>query len=244
MVETFEQIALKNTPLTIEPYPHFVIDNFFDDYTYHKMLEMWPYDEEMIAPRSYSRQLDLLKDPLIPGSEKGEWEIEEHLEGEKLEFWRSVRRRLCGMNFVHMLKEKYGIAEAVYPHCRLMVDYEGSGLGPHTDRYDKVASGLLYIGEEKFGCPTKILKPKKKLERSQEHYDFKDFEVVREVEHKPNRFFSFLVSHKSFHSFYQEVPVPRRTIKYFLQRYVDVENAREDIEKTKELAERWREESN
>lgn len=239
-LDPYEILKLREARVVTKPFPHLIVDNFFDDITYKRILELWPKNEEMVAPRAYSRQLDLKRDPLIPESAKGEWEIDNHLNGERLAFWSEIRRRMCGQDFITELKAKFVVEDLVYPHCRIMVDHEGSGLGPHTDRYDKAVSCLYYIGDNPLACPTTLLKPKNRLSHTQEHLTFDDFTVVEEIEHKPNRFFAFAVSSTSYHAFHQKVASPRKTIKYFLHRYVDVREARKEIEKTRKAKDDWR----
>lgn len=240
-----EAYKVRFADICTDPYPHLIIDNFFDNIRYGDILKNFPSNEQLIDGGEFSKQLDLIIDPGVARADES-WSYDKHMTGEQLEFWTEFKHEfLDSMEFGDAFLGKFQIPHIKldrYVCGRIQVERKGSGLGPHRDRFDKLISCVIYLDDCPEACGTKLLEPKNPaLFGFEEHLGYSEFNVVKEVEHKPNRMICWPVVDNSFHSYFQDKPVERKTIKLFVQEKQDISKLRERIAKTKNTANKWRE---
>lgn len=104
-----------------------------------------------------------------------------------------------------------GTATGSY-RSRLVRDPPGYSLGPHTDDPNKVWAFVYYLSGEN---GTTLFAPKKHgfKHDGKAHLDFKDFDVVKRCEFKPNSMVGFARTDTSFHGV-EKTKGPRWTILY------------------------------
>lgn len=244
--------AIHNARIETEPFNYFVCDNVFHPDDYANILSFFP-DRQYFTNVAHSvSRLDLVSDPASKG--KGEWDIDSRLPRDRHDhdFWYGVRD--CLMN--DLIMQAFTRALDIAPvggmsfSARLAIDNYDAGLGPHTDRIDKLASGIFYLAEEseiEFArqAGTQVLTPtNKNLQFTQEHYKYSDFKIHEYVEYRPNRLFAFAVANGekgkySFHGYHQSGRFDRKTIKCHIHNPVLVEDGIRENEKYKATASDW-----
>jgi hypothetical protein len=236
---------IRTSELLSDPYPHLLVDDFLDSDLYEGVLKHFPTQEQLIKGGDFSKQLDLVVDPGVARADES-WSFTQHMEGEQLQFWMEFKEAAFDSNVLGAaFLDKFSISKSlddVYTCGRIQVEELGSGLGPHRDRFDKLVSCVIYLDECPEACGTMLLAPKHpNLFEFEDHLSYGEFNVVDEVEHKPNRMICWPVVQNSFHSYYQNKKAFRKTIKLFVQEKQDVDALRARIAKTKKTANKWRE---
>lgn len=237
---------IEQTELIIEPFSHLEIEDIFPEIFYKIMLARIPNIRHFTQENENVLRLDIINDP----AGGGEWPtvFESRAPDKEKNFWEQFQDVYFGEMFINCLLEKFNTFpdEDVFMCGRLCVDQLNSGLGPHTDRYDKVISLIYHLPIVEInepGCETILLEPKDKdLEATSEHYTFEEFDEVKRISYKPNKLFCFLVGDNSFHGYHQDTDINRKTIKTFIQRDIDPDEIREYVESTKHRSRRWRKE--
>jgi hypothetical protein len=251
-----------------EPYTHMVVDGIFSDDFYEQMLAHFPEPRDMVHPHSATHtylnvwQADIVPDPVIKAAASGAWKLERVMKNrDKLAFWRNFRSYFFdNAQFATALLAQFADAPFLarehlkgpplpYSVGRLAIDLEGAGLGPHTDRADKLISVVFYLADGSEGdeiaraCGTELLEPKyrarkKVLTDSHLTHDlFKDPEVV---EYRPNRMIAWPVTADSFHAYHQSATHERRTIKMFVQEKSMIGYGQDRVVATADAAHDWR----
>ncbi len=227
-----------------DPYPYIEIENFFPINVYKDIMWHFPVRSIMASSKSsHSKQLDIVADPGVARAANGEWEYQHYLLNDDLAFWNWFKRQYFEGAFVQALRDKFEVDKNmdIFACGRLASEGQGSGLGPHTDRADKIVSALFYLDYNPLACGTILLEPKdKNFKPGERHYGYKDFDVVKTISYQPNKFMAWLVVPSSFHAYYQEHDTFRRTIKYFLQTKEDPVVIQARVEKTKKHADEWK----
>lgn len=238
----YEIERIKYSTLYTDPYPHLVIDDFFSPETYNGILKYFPTVDEMAKSAEFSRQIDIVPDPGVTRAANGEWDYRKWLTGSKRQFWGTFKNTYFSGTFVKALRLKFGFERSDCYACgRLAVEGIGAGLGPHTDREDKMISMVVYLDDNPDAKGTYLLKAKDpNFVAEERHYGYSDFDVVKTIDYKPNRLIAWKVVPDSYHSYYQDVDTERRTLKYFIQKTQDKEKLQKRIEATKVYAGDWR----
>ena len=233
------------------PFPHMEIDDIFPESFYRILQARVPSYTFFENENENVIRLDILNDP----AGGGVWStiFETKAPEKEQRFWADFEEAYFREEFINALLLKFEAfpEEEVYMCGRICVDRLHSGLGPHTDRFDKIVSLIFHIPAKPInhpGCETIILKPKDpNLKPTDEHYKFDEFNEVKRISYRPNKLFCFQVLRdvngvSSFHGYHQDADVDRRTIKCFIQRDIDPEEVREQVESTKHRSRRWRQE--
>lgn len=237
----YESKRIKNAEIVSYPYPHIEVEDIFSPEMYVGILANFPNTCILPKSRSYSRQLDIVPDPGVKDSYEGKYEYINVLSGFEYDFWDRFKLRFFEGEFVETLMKKFNVRDNDYYACgRLQIETEGAGLGPHTDRKDKLISVVFYIDENEDACGTELCKPKKTFKAGERHYGYDDFEIVKSLSYKPNKMIAWPVVPNSFHSYHQSKPTERRTIKFFIQHFEDPIELQGRIAETKQYADDWR----
>lgn len=240
--------SINDAKLIESPFPWFHVKDFFPQDYFETMMFRWPGKEVMGQPRWYSRQMDLVPDPCIEEVCDGKYHYKTLLEPPTWNFWEDFERSYFTQNFGRALlnktwKETPYHGDDFYSCGRLMTDLKGSGIGPHTDRKDKLVSMVVYMSGIG-GAPrgTQLLIPKdgnKKFEMAR-HYTWPDFLVSEEVTFAPNTAVMWGVHKDSFHAFDQDTFCDRMNIKYFVQKHVNVKDIMADRQRNATFARDWK----
>ena len=231
------------------PFQHILIEEVFHPDYYREMLAHFPDSIRFQMGAENAYRLDLIPDP----AGGGVWDIHGNALEEQVEFWDDFKEHFLGVDFTKAILNMYGkVVNDVFICGRLCVDKKGSGIGPHRERFDKLSALVFSLADEGEWIPdigTSILVPKdENLEATDEHYLFKDFNVIKSSGYGPNRLFTFAVtqgigSNNSFHAYRHDIDRERRTIKCFIQHNIDPAIIRAEVAKTKALSRRWRKEA-
>lgn len=251
---------IRQTPISMEPYPHLVVDSFLPWEFWQRLSRDWPAQGACHDSAPNVKQWDLIADPGVKRCADGRWRRGGSYYSSRWDDFRRVFMAhsrptppplvstFCSKFSEHMESAGANVdRDMFYTVGRCAYDYEGAGLGPHTDRKDKVFSQVLYMasGEEseaeRKAMGTQLLRPKPHLKDTDDrHYTWEDFDVVKTVEYIPNRLICWPVVPNSFHAYEQTVPGPRRSVKLFVQKVMPLEDVWGRIADTKEHAEDWR----
>ena len=244
-------MKIEQAELIKEPFPHLEIEDIFPEIFYKIMLARVPSIRHFTQENENVLRLDIINDP----AGGGDWPTvfgSRAPEKEK-NFWNQFQEVYFGEIFINTLLAKFDTYpdEDVFMCGRMCIDQLDSGLGPHTDRFDKVISLIFHLTTDENtppGCETIILEPKDpNIEATDEHYSYDEFNEVKRISYKPNKLFAFKVCREvggvnSFHGYHQDTDLNRHTIKMFIQRDIDPDEIREQVEATKQRSRRWREE--
>ena len=235
-----------------EPYPHIVVDDFFSLDTYMQMMVHFPLPDSMEPGYlDYTRQTDLIVDRGMVEADDGKFAMKDELGSERIDFWLNFTQQMFPNGRTgdllggvpEALCRKFGVDfHHSYACARLVIDEQGAGIGPHSDRSDKLISAIVYLGEDPGACGTMLLAPKNGFQPDvqERHYGYEKFDLVKVVEHKPNRLIAWPVDRPSFHAYHQMEPCFRKTLKFFVQKNIDPNTVRERIAATKDHAKDWR----
>lgn len=248
-----EVVKILMSQIDPDPYPHIVVDDFFDLETYMQIMQHFP-DPDIMSDGylDFTKQADLVRDQAMVEADDGRYEMQHvKLPNEGKDFWLEFTSKMFpnGNNGTILGGPPEAICRRcdvdfrnVYACARLVVDQQGSGIGPHSDRRDKRISAIVYLGEAEGACGTMLLAPKYgiKPDDPEKHYTFEDFNLVKTVEHKPNRLIAWPVDRPSYHAYHQAVPCHRKTLKFFIQEKIDPNTVRDRIAQTRGNSADWR----
>ena len=247
--------ALSEARLITDPFPYSVIDNLFPDDFYSKLhLSIPPIEQAAKVSDSISR-ITLLPDPY---SDNENWYYQKVLANapDYYQFWDSFSKFLSSAWFMRKildsLKIQYNNAYTV--SARLAYDLKGSGLGPHRDREDKLASFVIYLAKsasdaKEIDSGTELLTPKVPQDTySDKHYKFSDFTTVKTVDYFPNRLLGFAVKRgdngiHSFHGYRQNTTSTRMSVKVHIHTDIDKQIISNMIDSTKTSSKDWENDS-
>jgi hypothetical protein len=235
-------IEKKVTEAAIEkhPFPHLIIENFFPEEVYAKLMEYNPFkknrgvewmDREASAdvtgrtPYYARKQINFHKDQRFEAP------------AEQLEFWNQLKNlflhetwfeRTVFLKYAEYFRLRFGdlvedpdFLDLFTKEFFLQRHEPGYYIGPHTDVPARVFTCIFALAEregfEEFG--TRLLKPKNRLDRcwGNDHYPPEDFDVVKTAPYKPNNFLLFFKTRHSFHSvdaITDDVPNQRYGMQY------------------------------
>lgn len=239
---------IREAEVVHEPYPHIEIEGIFEPEYYKLMVKNWPNYTHMVNENENVLRTDLLHDP----SGGGNWLTYKDLpDGQRSSFWEDFTENFLAGDIQDILFSKYSIKnQANFTVGRLIVDKKGSGLGPHTERFDKLCVFLFYTPfdeKPRPECSTLIFEPfDKDIAWSHEHHTFEEFKEVGQCVYRPNTFFSFKVCRQvggpwSFHGYRQFSDYNRQTIKCFVQQDLDPAYVRKIVNESRHRSRRWRE---
>ena len=181
---TLERI--RNTPVSVYPFPHIFVSDVFDRNMYAAMLASLPGDSE------YKSLEDARGSKGYP--ERFCWTPTSGL-------WKDLANfMLCGA-LKDALCEKFGVS-GNRDEVLVIRDKPGYQIGPHTDTPAKVLSALFYLTSKEIPeAGTSLYAPKETgfTCPGRAHYPFAKFNRVMTMPFVPNSLFAFAKTDRSFH---------------------------------------------
>jgi len=247
--------VLSQAELKKDPFPYLIIDDFFPDDFYPSLLASIPPISQAAKVSDSISRITLVPDPY---SDNEDWSYKALLTNtpDLYRFWHSFAEFLNSPSLIQQLLE---ILEISYSNsytmsARLAYDSKGSGLGPHRDREDKVASFIFYLASPltcstEIDSGTELLVPKVLRDSySDQHYKFSEFRTVKTVHYMPNRLFAFAVKRgengvHSFHGYRQTKQGTRMSIKFHIHKTVEKATISNMITSTKKSSKDWESEN-
>ena len=247
--------VLSQAELRKDPFPYLIIDDFFPDDFYSSLLASIPPISQAAKVSDSISRITLVPDPY---SDNEDWSYKALLTNtpDLYRFWHSFAEFLNSPSLIQQLLE---ILEISYSNsytmsARLAYDSKGSGLGPHRDREDKVASFIFYLASPltcstEIDSGTELLVPKVLRDSySDQHYKFSEFRTVKTVHYMPNRLFAFAVKRgengvHSFHGYRQTKQGTRMSIKFHIHKTVEKATISNMITSTKKSSKDWESEN-
>jgi hypothetical protein len=223
--EIRDHIESKLAAATIEmdPCPHLVIENFFPDAVYEKILEYNPFNANRGVEWLDEKQ-SLSVSGRTPYHARKQINFHRNQDfsapDEQLLFWRSIKDCFLGDDwFPTLVQEKFPVFFdlrfgslarehdfiSLFRRELFLQRHEpGYYIGPHTDIPTRVFTCIFSFastdGYEKYG--TEFLVHKDRMARcwGNDHYKPEDFLVKKVAPYKPNNFLLFFKTRHSFHS--------------------------------------------
>lgn len=194
IVEKIENVVIEK-----DPYPHFVITDFFPQFFYEELLkndisvdQMINLKESKRVGSGYSDSRYVLKLEKELNSLKTNKTFYENL-AKYIEYFLS-----------NLLLQKFNQpTQNVITDILYTKDYKSYSLGPHTDKRTKVLTSLIYLPKDNNSknIGTSIYVPKDRTFRCPggPHHKLENFELVKTIPYLPNTMFCFLKTDNSFH---------------------------------------------
>lgn len=179
---------IKDTSLYVGPFSYLVMDGFFTDNVYRKILENMPTEFEPIEKSRGTKGYD-----------------KRFTAKPTTEFWKNLYDQLLSGYLRKVILEKFDIEDdpKFKEDLVLIHDLPGYCIPPHTDSTKKIISALIYLPENDDAKVdgTSIYKPKRVgfICKKGQHHKFEDFENVYTVPFKPNTALIFARTDSSFH---------------------------------------------
>jgi hypothetical protein len=214
---------LSEANLELHPFPHIVIENFFPDDVFTKLLEYNPFRKN--AGEAWSSR-EASADVTSKTPYYARKQINFHRNQvfnappDQLDFWAGIKRLFLEETwFETAVLHKYtdyfqlrfgdlvmepDFVQLFTKELFLQRHEPGYYIGPHTDVPARVFTCIFALadreGFEEYG--TELLRPKDRLDRcwGNDHYPPEDFDVVKVAPYKPNNFLLFFKSRQSFHA--------------------------------------------
>ena len=203
---------LRSAEVTVEPYPHYYLENVFPDEYYRGLLSRLP------ASAVYENLFEVTTLKLDHFRHRDQRDFKEGwtetLPGELRAFWEDFNRWFLGPelaqavldSFAAQLGARFGGRRAwpeVAVESQLIRHRAGYFLGPHSDLYTKLVVLLIYLAPDESASHTgtSLYVPKEPGFRcpAGTHHRFDDFVRVKTVPYRPNSLLAFLRSDVSFH---------------------------------------------
>ena len=203
---------LRAAEVTLEPYPHYYLENVFPEDYYRALLAHLP------ANAAYQNLFEVTDYKLDHFRHRDQRDLKEgwtaELPDEIKGFWDSFSAWFLGPrlaeavldSFREPLRARYGEKKSwpeVSVEPQLIRHRAGYFLGPHSDLYTKIVVLLLYLAPDESGAHlgTSLYRPKDPgfTCHNSTHYPFEDFVRVKTAPYKPNSMLAFLRSDVSFH---------------------------------------------
>jgi hypothetical protein len=217
-----EQKILAAT-LEVTPFPHLVIENFFADDVYERILEYNPFRENNgVEWLEKSRSIEVSSRTPYYARKQINFHLRQPFDAppEQQQFWSELSEcflgddwfpRLIFDKFPEYFRIRFGdivddddFAGMLLRELFLQRHEPGYYIGPHTDVPTRIFTCIFAFAEscgyEEFG--TQLLKPKDRMERcwGSDHYAPDRFEVHKVAPYSPNNFLLFFKTRHSFHS--------------------------------------------
>ncbi|HKU75052.1 MAG TPA: hypothetical protein VJR02_14160 [Pyrinomonadaceae bacterium] len=201
---------LREAQVSLDPYPHFVLDSVFPDEYYRALLENLP------SSTSYQNLYKVTTLKLDHFRHRDQRDMSEgwtnELPAEQKEFWDDFDSWFLGEDmaqavlktFPDQMRARFGEAwPSVSVESQLIRHRPGYFLGPHSDLHTKLVVLLIYLApnENTSHLGTSLYRPKDPdfTCPNSTHYQFEDFIKVKTAPYKPNSMLAFFRSDISFH---------------------------------------------
>ena len=205
-----------NTQILNFPFPHFYIENIFPDEFYSMIQENLPEINQMISMADHNALIPGLasyKDRFILDFARED--LMKKVEKDKRNFLDAFGKIFTQGNFGNLLQAKFKkfldmrfqyLDNVSFKHdLKLVNDKQNYGLGPHTDKLNKVISVIFYLPKDltNQGTGTSIYIPKDSnlldKEVPHKHYPREGFHKVITMPFVPNSAFCFIKTNNSYH---------------------------------------------
>jgi hypothetical protein len=207
----------------MSPFPHTIIENFFPDDVYQKLVDWNPFQANVgVEWMEKAKSASVSSHTPYHARKQINFHADQEFDApqEQQAFWADVKGlfldddwfpALVARKFPELFRVRFGdlMDEAdVFSLFRrelfLQRHEPGYYIGPHTDIPTRVFTCIFSLAREegwdKFG--TELLTPKNRLDRcwGNDHYDYDRFDVAKVAPYKPNNFLLFHKTRQSFHS--------------------------------------------
>ena len=208
------------TPLSLVPCPYLQIDNVFPPPAYRRLSENFPR-----AKDGFGRWIHGGDPSLFHGNYAKRLEIKLPQEIEKIDegargLWAGFAETFMAPAFLRVLANKFSLHlksvfgpemdAGVISETQLRTTMEINRhekdyyLGPHTDRFEKIATCIFYFPErdDVEGLGTSLYRPKQDgfTCRGMVHHAFDQFEKIGQIPFRPNSAFIFARTDTGFHA--------------------------------------------
>lgn len=213
---------INSSQLNMLPFPHLIIEGFFPEEIYKDILKYNLFAKNK-GKEWISKKNMLQMKTTTPYDHRKQINFHEEQDFEagptEKEFWNDIKECFLGDDwFIDLIYKKFPeyfqlrfgeffskehLNEFKKQLFLQRHDYNYS-IGPHTDVPTRVFTCIFSFAEgpgfEEWG--TQLLRHKDPHVRcwGNNHYDFKDFEIVKTAPYKPNNFLLFFKTPQSFHA--------------------------------------------
>ena len=201
---------LREAEVSLDPYPHFCLDNIFPDEYYRTLLRNLP------SSTSYENLYEVTTLKLDHFRHRDQRDMSagwtDELPAEQKEFWDNFDSWFLGedmaqavlQTFPEQMHERFGAQwPSVSVESQLIRHRHGYFLGPHSDLHTKLVVLLIYLAPDARTAHlgTSLYRPKDPSFTcpNSTHYQFEDFIKVKTAAYKPNSLLAFFRSDISFH---------------------------------------------
>ena len=203
---------LREAEVSLDPYPHYCLENVFPDDYYQEILRNLP------ASQSYQNLYEVTTLKLDHFKHRDQRDMTNgwtnELPAHQKEFWDEFDSWFLGdelaqaalETFAVQMDDKFG-AGSKWPEAsvesQLIRHRAGYFLGPHSDLWTKLVVLLFYLAPDERAAHlgTSLFRPKDPNFTcpNSTHYPFTDFVKVKTAPYKPNSLLAFFRSDVSFH---------------------------------------------
>ncbi|HET6975894.1 MAG TPA: hypothetical protein VFI24_06210 [Pyrinomonadaceae bacterium] len=201
---------LREAEVSLDPYPHFCLDNIFPDEYYRELLRNLP------ASRTYENLYEVTTLKLDHFRHRDQRDMNDGwtdaLPAEQKAFWDDFDSWFLGEDMAQAVlhtfpDQMHARFETEWPEVsvesQLIRHRPGYFLGPHSDLHTKLVVLLIYLASDESTAHlgTSLYRPKDREFTcpNSTHYPFEDFERVKTAPYKPNSMLAFFRSDVSFH---------------------------------------------
>jgi len=209
--------------ITLYPFPHMLIENFFPDDVFRQIQEYNLFTENS-GSEWISQEKSQLSSNLTPFHLRKQINLHKDLEfnapGHVMQFWKDLHHvfvddgwfiKLVFRTFPEYFELRFGPAVRDKKFLKwLNVPFfvqrhdDDYFLGPHTDNANRIFTCLFSFadqpGYEEYGTQLLVHKDPFAISTLGRHHDWDEFEVVKIAEYRPNNFFMFFKTAHSFHA--------------------------------------------
>lgn len=213
----FTKDQILNAKIEEEPYTHICIDPIFTENVFSQILVHFPPRHMMAKSGDFSEQVDLVEDPVAKDATNGRWNYDKLLLHGYRDFWYDFNKAYLN-TITNALRLKFDITEMSYEAVSLCIDNKGAGIGPHVDRFDKLVGAIFYLDDNLKSTGMTLFKFKNNSSG--------EFDIAKKIPQISNSMYAWFADNYSLYAFDQKEDYPRKTIKYSIQKLVDMNSVR------------------
>lgn len=200
---------LREADVSLDPYPHYCLENVFPDDYYQELLKNLPTNN------AYENLYEVTTLKLDHFRHRDQRDMNAgwtaNLPAEQKNFWDNFDSWFLGgelaqavlRTFADQMDAKFSEWPEVSVESQLIRHRAGYFLGPHSDLFTKLVVLLIYLAPDSRASHlgTSLYRPKDPNFTcpNSTHYPFSDFVKVKTAPYKPNSLLAFFRSDVSFH---------------------------------------------
>jgi hypothetical protein len=202
---------LREAEVSLDPFPHYCLDNVFPDDYYQELLKNLP------TSNSYENLYEVTTLKLDHFRHRDQRDMNEgwtdYLPAPQKDFWDGFDSWFLGGELTQAVLQTFAgqmnarFAEGKWPEVsvesQLIRHRAGYFLGPHSDLFTKLVVLLIYLAPDENAAHlgTSLYRPKDPdfTCPNSTHYPFSDFVKAKTAPYKPNSLLAFFRSDVSFH---------------------------------------------